>query len=262
MPDPDTGVWVYAVGSDLDPDDVATTVGVDGETPRLVRVADLAAVVGSVDLATFGDEGLQRSLNDLNQLEAIARAHHRVVQAAARDRPVLPSRMATVYADDAGVRSALREQGDAFSAALRRVEGRHEWGVKAYRARPHPSPPEPDLAPRDTAGSGTAYLRRRQAALTAQDESRRSAAAGAETLHSQLSRLAVSVRRHRPQAPQLSGDDRTMVLNAAYLLDDNQADAFSEMVTALARTDPELAVELTGPWPPYSFATVDEREAP
>jgi Gas vesicle synthesis protein GvpL/GvpF len=264
MPDPahSFGVWVYAVCSDADENNIEAAVGVDGETPRLVREADLTAVVGSVDLTSFGEEGLRRSLNDLDQLESIARAHHDVIRAVAGPRPVLPSRLATVYEDDSGVRTALREHRGAFAAALERVGGRQEWGVKAYRQRvDHAATSEPG-PPKDPAGSGTAYLRRRQEALSAQESSRKSIMAGAETLYAQLSALAVSVRRHRPQDPQLSGDDRWMALNAAYLVDDDQAETFAEEVAALARTLPELAVEVTGPWPPYSFADVDEEDRP
>jgi Gas vesicle synthesis protein GvpL/GvpF len=44
-----------------------------------------------------------------------------------------------------------------------------------------------------------------------------------------------------------------MILNAAYLIDDQQAASFRQAVDDL-RTRLPLQLELTGPWPPYSFA--------
>jgi Gas vesicle synthesis protein GvpL/GvpF len=48
-----------------------------------------------------------------------------------------------------------------------------------------------------------------------------------------------------------------MVLNAAYLVDENRAESFIERVHAWARDSRELTVEVTGPWPPYSFAALE-----
>jgi hypothetical protein len=48
-----------------------------------------------------------------------------------------------------------------------------------------------------------------------------------------------------------------MLLNAAYLLAADQATDFNAAVAAQATAHPELRIELTGPWPPYSFAADD-----
>lgn len=48
-----------------------------------------------------------------------------------------------------------------------------------------------------------------------------------------------------------------MVLNAAYLVDDDRGGQFAQAVAALDAGEPQLQLELTGPWPPYSFAVPD-----
>jgi len=260
----DLGVWVYGVCADpgaanTDAADTATAFGdargVDGEVVRVVRAADLAAVVGSVDLARFGEDGLRRNLNDLDQLEQIARAHHSVVGIVAQRRPVAPTRLATVYDDDDRVREVLEEHAEAFRATLDHIAGRHEWGVKAY-ARNRIGDSEPSPPPT----SGSDYLRQRQAALNATNESRRAATATVESIHERLADVAVVAREHRPQDPQLTGDKRVMLLNGAYLVEDEAADRFRGEVAAAAREQDELDVQLTGPWPPYSFAIIDAED--
>ena len=67
--------------------------------------------------------------------------------------------------------------------------------------------------------------------------------------------MAVAARRYRPQDPRLTGRAEEMVLNAAYLVDEAATEAFRRIVDD---GDAALALELTGPWAPYSFATLEE----
>jgi hypothetical protein len=77
----------------------------------------------------------------------------------------------------------------------------------------------------------------------------------AEEVHRRIANLAVASRRYPPQDPRLTGHRDEMVLNAAYLVQETDA--------AVRRTVEEwqassLRLELTGPWAPYSFATLEE----
>ena len=269
------GIWVYAVARCGAGAMLPGLAGVAGAQVRLATAGDLTAVVSDVDLAEFGPAALQRNLEDLDWLETVARAHHGVIEAAARLFPLLPMRLAAVYTSEAIMAAGLREHAAAFEAALRRLRGRTEWGVKGYAAQPPRTPdraagPARDSSPRSApapdgaehgAGSGVAYLRRRRDALSARRDSQRGAAESARMAHAELQRHATESRLHAPQSPQLSGRTEPMVLNAAYLLDDDRAGQFAEVVAALNARDPQLRLELTGPWPPYSFAEPDAGNA-
>lgn len=56
--------------------------------------------------------------------------------------------------------------------------------------------------------------------------------------------------------PVLHGRRDWLVLNGTYLVDAG-AGEFSAAVAELDRAVPDIRLELTGPWPPYSFAGVD-----
>jgi hypothetical protein len=233
---------------------------------RAISAGKLAALVSDVDLAEFGEAALARNLEDLDWLEKVARAHHQVIAAAARLAPVLPLRLATVYRGDAAATAMLAERGEELAAELDRVGGRLEWGVKAYpapagtagqgaagastvgRAREARSAASGD-------GAGLAYLRRRRTQLTAARESAQTAAVGARAVHTELASQSNAARLHAAQAPSLSGSGLPMLLNAAYLLDagSETGSRFAAVVAAMASAHPELRIELTGPWPPYSF---------
>lgn len=252
----DPGVWLYAVASAIDERRLAGMVGVGGQPVRTVPGTDLVAVVESVDLAEFGEEPLRRKLNDLDALARLARAHHRIIDAAAHLTEVVPARLATVYRGDEGVAAMLDERREALCAALGRVAGRVELGVKAYAT------PAASREPAESAGGGspgTAYLMRRREQLASAEQARRAAVEVADGVHLALSRMAEDARRHPPQDPRLSGEAAWMVLNGAYLVDRERVGEFADAVRVLADRHHAVRLELTGPWPPYSFAA-DEQE--
>ena len=252
-----SGIWVYAISERVDLTLLAQIKGVGGSQVRAVAAAGLTAVAEDVGLAEFGEEALRRNLEDLNWLETTARAHHEVIDAVAQQGPLVPMRLATVYSGDELIAAMLTERGAVFRSALRRISGRMEWGVKAY-AEQQPETGDDSVgapaASRPGGGAGAAYLQRRRNQLTAQKNARRETLASAEMIHAELARYADDTRVHTPQAPQLTGIKAPMILNAAYLVDSARREDFAAAVAALADEHPGLRLELTGPWPPYSFA--------
>jgi hypothetical protein len=253
------GVWLYAVTVDGHAaDELDHVTGVAGEAVRIVVSNGLAAVVGTVPLEVFGNEPLRHNLEDLKWLEATARAHDSVVSEVARRGPAVPLRLATVYLDDDRVRGLLDERRADFESALALVTDRTEWGVKAYGDRAALTAAVAEAqATSSTKGAGTAYLLRRKAQLSAQETVERDAAARADEIHACLVRHAAAGRRQAATDPALSGSRDWMVLNGTYLVDDDRADKFASTVEALEKEYPGIRLELTGPWPPYSFAGVE-----
>jgi Gas vesicle synthesis protein GvpL/GvpF len=287
----DTGVWAYAITEDGNlsgPDgevDLTWLTGVGETKVRTVASCGLTALVSDVSLAEYGESALRENLENLHWLDEAAREHHYVIDATARLFPLLPVRLATVYSGDAAVCAALTSRCGQLRDALRRVGGRVEWGVKAYAAAPGgdaageaggdaadaerapamastgdagDAGDGDDQEPKTEGGAGMAYLRRRRAQLTSARESRSAAVIGAQAVHAELTVKAIGTRLHPPQSAQLSGVRQPMLLNAAYLLETADCVTFTAAVAGQASAHPELRVELTGPWPPYSFAGEDD----
>jgi hypothetical protein len=271
MAEPEDGTYLYAITRQLDPTDLRGVRGVGGERPRLVEGSGLRAVVGTVDLARFRgppDRDLGGGVDDLRSLEALLRAHHRVVQAVAGTAAVVPLRLGTVYRDDGRVLEVLDERRADFERALSRVTGRTEWGVKVS-ATPEAFAGDA-LGPGDTAAAGrpapaasasdrpgTDYLRRRREDERSRQEGWDRAAAFAEEVHAALASVAVESRRHTPQDPRLSGQAGWMLLNGAYLVDDGRQDRLVAVVDRFDDPEGGVRVELTGPWAPYSFTEAE-----
>ncbi len=257
----DRAVYLYAVSRGLRSEDVQDVAGLrDGEL-RIVDDAGLSAVVSDVDLDEFGDEGLRRNLEDLSWLEQVARVHDGVIQAVADRGVVAPMRLATVFLSDASVGERLRERGQALRRALDRVDGRMEWSVKVYISTDQASPAAGEDAAEGRrsgdGGAGTAYLMRRRREMTRHEDALEAAAALGDSVHTELAGEVVASRRLPPQDRRLTGHEGTMVLNGAYLVDGSRAEDWRATVGRMVEDHPGARIELQGPWPPYSFATLE-----
>lgn len=261
----DHGVWLYAITrASAGQGEWNGSRGV-AETPlEAIDEGGLRAVASRVPLAEFGADALRRNLEDLDWLATTARAHDAVISTVGHMGTVIPMRLATVYLDDDRVRSMLSQHDHELRFTLDRLAGRTEWGVKAYR-RPGvlvgaatsgattAGPGAGAVSAGPTDGSGTARPRRRDQ-LSAQRSADEITARRAQEVHSALTILAADSRRHPPQDPKLTGRREQMALNGSYLVDDSRLDEFASAVAALDDERCGLRLELTGPWPPYSFA--------
>lgn len=249
------GRYLFAYTRGLDAAALQETAGLDSAPVELVDVDGLQAVVCTVDLAEYGEEALKQHLEDMAWLERVARTHNDVVYAVATRAAVAPMRLVTIYHDDASVRARTEEMREQLTEVLERVEGRCELSVKAYAV------PEEEQAPAPAAsrepGSGAAYLQRKRQRATQRQAAGEQAA---QTAHAISERLAEAAEDHRvlpPQDPRLTGRKETMTLNAAYLVPLDAREDFAELVRQVAAEHPEAQVQLDGPWPPYSFATLE-----
>jgi hypothetical protein len=215
----------------------------------------LSCVVSTVDLDEFGDEALPRNLADLGWLERVAREHDAVVQAADAALTVLPLRLGTVCADDDSAVRRAEELRVPAQAALDLVTGRAEWGVKLYAVARRPTEL---VSVAERPASGLEYLRRRRAEVDRRAVDVAAAAADADSVFEQLGGRSVLGKRHRLQDPALSGVAHPMLLNAAFLVDRDQTEQFRAAVGRLAAERDPGSLVLTGPWPPYSFASVED----
>jgi hypothetical protein len=255
----ESGRYMYAIGRKLTAEELADTPGLAGARLEVVQHRDLSAVVSTVDLGEYGEEALRRNLERLDWLEETARRHEQVVRAVAAAGPVAPLRLATICLDDDAVRARLDEWYLALDQALDRVEGRSEWSVKAIASTESAGTPDAvaDPAPAGR-GSGAAYLQRKKQQSEQRAAGEERALAAAEGIHAGLSAVAVASRRLRPQDPRLSGHQGSMILNGAYLVEVGREEAFQATVEELQAAHPDLVLDVGGPWPPYSFATLEQ----
>lgn len=260
----DTGWYVYGVvaaaeGGAL----VEAPEGVDSSAGVAV-IADgrLGAVASRVSLDEFGEGSLEENLRDAAWLEEKVRAHEAVLEAAVERTPVVPFRFGTIYRGREQVLAMLSEHREDFSAALERVRGRVELGVKAildperFAERRRADSGEGN----EPQSAGRAYLLERQRERQLAEAAETFAAECARVSHERLSRAAEAARANPLRRPELAGGPGEMLLNGAYLLRVDEQERFR---ATLAELESRYAADgvvyaLTGPWPPYNFVSPAE----
>jgi hypothetical protein len=200
-------------------------------TPPLTEEADTEGLSRHVEesLTVLYDEADEPPGFDRR---TIAEHGARLVRLA-ETNTVLPMRFGTWTESVAELEAMVHEYAPSWRHVLSRVEGHHELIVHLdTTAEPEPEPRSP---------TGAEYLRRRAETLRRQDEQW----AALESLVGQFSReMRLLPDRHR----------------MAVLVRRELTGMLRDALAAWSETRPGPAVELTGPWPPFSFC--DEREQP
>jgi hypothetical protein len=234
--------------------------GVDSRNKAfLLEGNELAAIVSSVPLEEFGEEPLRENLNEVAWLEEKARAHEGVLEALLESTTVVPTRLCTIFSDEKQVRQMMSRERAALLEALERLEGKAEWGAKAFaesgaleRAALERAEEGADDEP---VSPGAAYMDRRRREARARENAEEIADGWAQAIHERLARCAAEALLNPLQRREVSGRDGDMLLNGVYLVEDEEVERFRELASELGEEYRArgLAVELTGPWPAYNF---------
>jgi Gas vesicle synthesis protein GvpL/GvpF len=173
---------------------------------------------------------------------------------------VVPMRLCTIYRSEEQVHEMLARERALLSDALRRLEGKTEWGVKlvaepAALERAAVQAGEDDSSTAGPGSEGTAYMDRKRREARARDEGERVAEEWARDVHERLAEAASEALLNPVQRPEVSGYEGEMLLNGVYLVTEGEVESFRRLVEQLAEEYRERGalVDLTGPWPPYNF---------
>lgn len=248
------GLYVYGI---VDSDALAgpvDTAGVDGSRGiALLVVRNLAAVVGEVEVGEFEGDALEQNVARPGWLEEKVRAHESVLEELVNTTTVVPMRFGSIFSSAGALTRMLLDRAGALEAALDRVRGRSEWGVKLHWdvGGVHAAMAQgagPSLSGRD-------YLMRKSEQQKARDSALRTAAAIGLDVHTALSEVADAATQMAIRGGQ-SGS--LALLNGAYLVRDGKRDVFMRRVEDLQETyGGDYIFEVTGPWPPYNFTSAD-----
>lgn len=226
---------------------------------------DLLAVLSPVPLAEFGPSALEARLRDADWAQARVLAHQQVLATLLDGYTLVPFKFCTLYPSEAQVRETLVRHYEALDRALQRLVGATEWGVKLYCDRQallewvqessKVLQPRREAIARASAGAG--YFLRKKLEQAAQAEAERVMDVCVQESHQHLTERARQAVTNPVQSPAVHGRRAEMILNGAYLVDEASLEAFRTALMALGETYAAqgFQYELTGPWPPYNFAT-------
>ena len=235
--------------------------GIDGAAVVVEAQGEVAALTSRLDAAAY-DPGLDERVADLEWLGPRARAHDAVVSWASERGPVVPLPMFTLFREAEGVGALLRARAAELSAALARVDGADEYGVRLFRIDAVLAERVAALSERvaelerqaAAAPPGQRYLLQRKLDAERASEARRVGREVARETLETLRRLALDAATD-PVPARREGAVGAAILSAAFLVRRDALDDFRRALTALVeRYEPSgFRFDFTGPWPPYHF---------
>lgn len=234
-----------------------------GGSPDVERLpmGEIAALVSPLDVEEFlGPEGDDRAM-DLDWVAPRALRHEQVLEEVMRTSPVLPLTFGVVFSSRLALFDAVDPHRSRIAAFLDEMADKQEWAVKGFA---DPRRLREDLARSEAfrerlanlpGSPGARYIQEKRLQLDLERRVIPERRAMAERVLQELAPEAVAVQPLRLSPREATGRQEDMVLHAAFLERTEQVDHFLERVRQLAEAyrPRGLAIEVTGPWPPYSF---------
>jgi len=240
----------------------------EGAAVEMVEADDLAAVASAVSAEEYGAGRLQARLADLAWTAARAMRHEKVMEHFAARSTVIPLRFATIYLSRDRIGEMISERRAELLEIIERLRGREEWGINIYCDRAALmseitaiSLRLSEMAERaEKSSPGQAYLLRRQIEALKNDEARAETKRVIEAAASRLAAASEQASRLRVVKGD-AGEAGETVAKLAFLVSRERFDVFREAAEALAREhEPRFRLEMTGPWPAYTFSSPGEAE--
>jgi hypothetical protein len=261
-----SGTWVY-VYAVLERPTPSAVEGIDGRPIRWITHNGLVAAVSDVREEDFSEEALNANVRDMGWLGPRAITHQEVNSKLHDEaETIIPLAFGTVFRDDARVRHMLDRQGRAMKARLDAVRGCAEWVVALHLLQEHDveavanASTAVQAARAEIAASspGRAHLLRRRLAELERDEARRLQFEAAAQVIDSLTTVARDVY---PEPLPTETLERPL-LRASVLVPRQDEPSFLDTVDGLRVTWPEPTYRLllTGPWPPYRFGGLNDRD--
>lgn len=269
QPDPSTegtGLYLYGIGlvpEDVEVDDLERVAEQRGL--RTHTVERLVAFTKEVPRSEYSQEAIQARAEDQEWLLRIVQEHHQVVAQLSQALALLPATFGTLYETEASVLEALRDDKDSLTQRLQRIDGCEEWALHVFREesgiREHLVSSDPELrrmsAELDEAAPGRAYLLRQQLEKRLSRLVEDQQLAIADSLLDRLREFVREIQIDEPRSADDAGPDDTEIARASLLVRRDQSEAFLDALDRMAEGTPGVRVEVSGPWPVYSFTQIE-----
>jgi hypothetical protein len=235
-----------------------------------VEGKDMYVCVSKIDTDKFQDQ-IKKLLSELTKTagavpsgaEGILRSHEDVVDTLMKQTTVVPFKFGTILKDEKAATKMLQDYEDKFKKLLSKFKEKAEWGLKIYsnnqEFKKHLTGEEPRLKKlrekREKSSRGVAYLLGRKVEEELKDDVAARLAKINEFIFREAGKNAYEAKLNKTLPQKLTGKNKEMILNAAFLIEKEKVTHFCKQVKKIIeKYEPMgLTIELSGPWPPYNF---------
>lgn len=259
-------IYVYCI-SDTPPGDA---LDAQSNAWKSLKFDDFHVIVKYVPESSFSEENFKKNLNDLPWVETNARDHIRIIGTIMEYNTVIPFKFGTIYTSKAGLRDFIREYSTSLIDNFNHLRGKEEWSVKVYCNRKalceqidQFSEKAADLEKQIMASSpGKAFLLGRKKIDLIDAEMDRLCKDFGQKYFDIFHALSESSSLSNLLPKEYTGREDAMILNATFLIEKQKVSEFIQTYETLQRADENsgFIIETTGPWPPFSFVSIKEKQ--
>jgi hypothetical protein len=235
---------------------------------------DVCVIVSKIDIDAFQNQ-VKHLFSELTKAvgaaqsgtEELLQAHEDVVDTLMKGTTVVPFKFGTILKDEKAASKMLQDDEEKFKKLLAKFTGRAEWGLKVYADNQefikHIAQIEPkfkDLEEqREKLSRGAAYLLGRKMEEELKDTVVARLAKVTEVIFQELGKDAYEAKLNKTLPQKLTGKKKEMILNTVYLVEREKVARFCNQGKRLIKkyASMGLDLEVSGPWPPYSFTYPD-----
>ncbi|MBU2592775.1 GvpL/GvpF family gas vesicle protein [Patescibacteria group bacterium] len=271
-------VGLYAYGLVAKSPKQLNILGIDKKNKVFfVEGRNLAVLVSKIDVGKFQCQ-IKEGLSELakakdsfpRRVGELLRTHEGVVDTLGKLTTVAPFKFGTILKDEEAVFKMLEDDKERFEALLSKFTGKEEWGIKVYadsqKFKNYLTKSEPKLKvlaeknlPAGRQGEklsrGAAYLLGRKLEEDLKDKVTAQFNNIAELIFREAKKYAFEAKLTKTLPKKLTGKDKEMILNSAYLIEKDEVSNFNREIKKLKEKYERAGIgfEVSGPWPPYSF---------
>ncbi|MCK9422957.1 MAG: GvpL/GvpF family gas vesicle protein [Bacteroidales bacterium] len=258
-------IYVYCISNS--PPDLRKNNALEGL--KCITFQGFYTVVKLVSYSEFSEENLKKNLSDITWLEFNARAHVRIISLLMEDCTVIPFKFGTIYHTQDSLKKFITDYSDSFIENFLIIQGKEEWSVKIYCDRRTLCERIDELSEEAAtlekeimaSAPGKAFLLRRKKADLIENELNKLTKSYGQEYYNEINKMSENTTLNNLLPKELTGREDTMILNSAFLVRKDKAVDFVTTISFLRKKYPDLGfdIEMTGPWPPFSFVSIQEK---
>ncbi len=228
----------------------------------------LYAAVKYVSENDYSGANIKKKLSDESWLDASVREHLKVIGLIMEEYTVIPFNFGTIYISEESLKSFIGKHATDLKKSLLYLANKEEWSVKAFCNTKRIienivvlSQNVADIETQITMSSpGKAYILKKKKIDILGKEISGIYNTVSKLVFTRMNELPDEFRLHTIPPEKASEDDDDMIINATFLLRKEKVDDFIALADSLlvAHENIGLSLEITGPWPPYSFVNLSD----
>ncbi|MEI6696814.1 MAG: GvpL/GvpF family gas vesicle protein [Bacteroidota bacterium] len=230
---------------------------------------DFFVIAKYVSDSEYTEENFKKKISDVKWLEHNAREHLRVIRSVMEYSDVIPFKFGTVFTTKARLKNFIIEYSASLFDNFLLISEKEEWAVKIYCDRKTLSEKIDEVSEEAAllekqimeSSPGKAYLLNRKKTELIENEMNRLCKTYGQAYYEKFKNLCETTSLNNLLPKEFTGRDDNMILNANFLVNKNNVKDFRSLEESLKNKDGNFGffIEVTGPWPPFSFISIKEK---